>query len=77
MATRAVTLAVTLPSIGDELEVVELVRAAHEVWPYSNATRGNIDVLLTANGHGLEPADSLAADVPGATRAPRDAPSSP
>jgi Ohr subfamily peroxiredoxin len=53
--TLAVTLAVTLPSIGDELEVVELVRAAHEVWPYSNATRGTIDVLLTANGHGVSP----------------------
>ena len=29
---------------------VELVRAAHEVCPYSNATRGNIEVGLTANG---------------------------
>jgi organic hydroperoxide reductase OsmC/OhrA len=27
-----------------------LVTAAHEVCPYSNATRGNIDVSLTANG---------------------------
>jgi len=26
------------------------VRAAHQVCPYSNATRGNIDVTLTANG---------------------------
>jgi lipoyl-dependent peroxiredoxin len=57
----AVTLAVTLPSIDDELEAVELVRAAHEVCPYSNATRGNIDVLLTANGHGVEPAESATA----------------
>jgi organic hydroperoxide reductase OsmC/OhrA len=23
------------------------------VCPYSNATRGNIDVTLTANGHGI------------------------
>jgi len=30
---------------------VRLVVAAHEVCPYSNATRGNIDVALTANGH--------------------------
>jgi organic hydroperoxide reductase OsmC/OhrA len=28
----------------------ELVKAAHEVCPYSNATRGNIDVRLTVNG---------------------------
>ena len=29
---------------------VELVKAAHQVCPYSNATRGNIEVDLTANG---------------------------
>jgi lipoyl-dependent peroxiredoxin len=59
----AVTLAVSLPSIADAGEAVELVRAAHEVCPYSNATRGNIDVVLTANGHAVEPADrSLTAD---------------
>jgi osmotically inducible protein OsmC len=46
----AVTLAVTLPSVDDADEAVELVRAAHQVCPYSNATRGNIDVSLTANG---------------------------
>jgi organic hydroperoxide reductase OsmC/OhrA len=57
----AVTLAVTLPSIDDGVEAVELVRAAHQVCPYSNATRGNIDVLLTANGHAVEPAESAAA----------------
>jgi lipoyl-dependent peroxiredoxin len=45
----AVELHVTLPSIEGE-EAVELVRAAHKVCPYSNATRGNIDVVLTANG---------------------------
>lgn len=47
--TIAVELAVTLPSVGDE-EAVELVEAAHKVCPYSNATRGNIEVRLTANG---------------------------
>lgn len=47
--TIAVELAVTLPSIEGEA-AVDLVRAAHEVCPYSNATRGNIDVKLTANG---------------------------
>jgi osmotically inducible protein OsmC len=47
--TLSVELDVKLPSIeGDE--AVELVREAHKVCPYSNATRGNIDVKLTANG---------------------------
>jgi osmotically inducible protein OsmC len=46
----AVELDVTLPSVEDPDTAVELVRAAHKVCPYSNATRGNIDVKLTANG---------------------------
>jgi lipoyl-dependent peroxiredoxin len=46
----AVGLNVTLPGIEDPGTAVELVRAAHQVCPYSNATRGNIDVTLTANG---------------------------
>jgi len=46
----SVALDVTLPSVSDSAEAVELVRAAHQVCPYSNATRGNIDVALTANG---------------------------
>jgi lipoyl-dependent peroxiredoxin len=45
----SVSLDVRLPSVEDEL-AVELVREAHGVCPYSNATRGNIDVALTANG---------------------------
>jgi lipoyl-dependent peroxiredoxin len=45
-----VELDVTLPTVTDEQAAVELVRAAHKVCPYSNATRGNIDVTLTANG---------------------------
>jgi lipoyl-dependent peroxiredoxin len=49
-----VALAVTLPSVDDADEALELVRAAHQVCPYSNATRGNIDVSLTANGRGIE-----------------------
>ncbi|HEX3239645.1 MAG TPA: organic hydroperoxide resistance protein [Solirubrobacterales bacterium] len=49
----AVELHVTLPSVeGDE--AVELVREAHGVCPYSNATRGNIEVTLTANGAAVE-----------------------
>lgn len=46
----AVALNVTLPSIADAEQAVEVVRAAHEVCPYSHATRGNIEVTLTANG---------------------------
>jgi osmotically inducible protein OsmC len=46
----SVELDVTLPSVDDEGQAVDLVRAAHQVCPYSNATRGNIDVKLTANG---------------------------
>jgi osmotically inducible protein OsmC len=46
----AVELDVRLPSVDDSDVAVELVRAAHRVCPYSNATRGNIDVRLTANG---------------------------
>jgi Ohr subfamily peroxiredoxin len=47
--TVAVELAVALPSLSDE-DAAEMVRAAHRVCPYSNATRGNVDVVLTANG---------------------------
>jgi len=50
----AVELAVTLPAIDDPDKAVELVRAAHKVCPYSNATRGNIDVALTANGQPVD-----------------------
>ena len=46
----AVELDVTLPSVAEEDRAVELVQAAHRVCPYSNATRGNIEVKLTANG---------------------------
>jgi osmotically inducible protein OsmC len=46
----AVELDVTLPAIEDPAEAIELVRAAHRVCPYSNATRGNIDVTIMANG---------------------------
>jgi Ohr subfamily peroxiredoxin len=48
--TVAVALHVGLPSIEDPAAAIDLVRAAHKVCPYSNATRGNIDVELTANG---------------------------
>jgi osmotically inducible protein OsmC len=45
-----VELHVSLPSIEDADQAARIVAAAHEVCPYSNATRGNIDVALTANG---------------------------
>ncbi len=50
----AVELDVTLPAISDPAKAIELVRAAHRVCPYSNATRGNIDVALTANGRPVD-----------------------
>jgi lipoyl-dependent peroxiredoxin len=40
-------LRVELPSIADRAEAESLVAGAHEVCPYSNATRGNIQVTLT------------------------------
>jgi lipoyl-dependent peroxiredoxin len=46
----AVELDVTLPLIQDLDQAARLVSAAHRVCPYSNATRGNIEVMLTANG---------------------------
>jgi Ohr subfamily peroxiredoxin len=49
-----VELDVTLPSISDTDAAVDVVRKAHTVCPYSNATRGNIDVTLTANGAPVE-----------------------
>ena len=46
----AVELDVALPSVEDSETARELVAAAHQVCPYSNATRGNVEVALTANG---------------------------
>ena len=48
--TIAVELGVTLPQVSDPEQAAKIVAAAHKVCPYSNATRGNIDVKLTANG---------------------------
>jgi len=50
----SVALDVTLPAVPDAQEAVDVVRAAHEVCPYSNATRGNIEVALTANGQPVD-----------------------
>ena len=41
----AVKLSISLPGL-DDAQKKQLVEAAHQVCPYSNATRGNIDVEL-------------------------------
>ncbi len=41
----AVELDVAIPDVDHEI-AEQVVKAAHEVCPYSNATRGNIEVLL-------------------------------
>jgi Ohr subfamily peroxiredoxin len=50
----SVEMDITLPSIEDPAQAVQLVRDAHFVCPYSNATRGNIDVTFTANGQPVD-----------------------
>ena len=42
----AARLAISLPGM-DKATAQKLVDAAHQVCPYSNATRGNIDVTIT------------------------------
>ena len=44
----AVQLEVVIPDLPHE-QAVELANAAHQVCPYSNATRGNIDVDITVS----------------------------
>ena len=46
----AVALDLSIPSVDDHEMVAQLVREAHQVCPYSNATRGNIDVDLLLDG---------------------------
>lgn len=48
-----VALDVSLPAVADRETAAELVRGAHQVCPYSNATRGNIDVELLLDGAAL------------------------
>jgi lipoyl-dependent peroxiredoxin len=59
--TVAVELDVTLPQVEDPEQAAKIVAAAHQVCPYSNATRGNIDVKLIANGQPVEEVSSPAA----------------
>ena len=42
-------LEITLPKLTQQ-EAEALVAEAHRICPYSNATRGNVDVKLTAHG---------------------------
>ncbi|HYF27341.1 MAG TPA: organic hydroperoxide resistance protein [Baekduia sp.] len=49
-----VELDVRLPQVDDVEVAKEIVGKAHHICPYSNATRGNIDVALTANGEPVE-----------------------
>jgi osmotically inducible protein OsmC len=47
--TLRVDLNVTIPDV-DQATAEELVAAAHRACPYSNATRGNIEVVVRARG---------------------------
>jgi len=47
------TLDVVLPGITDPDLAKKIVEAAHGVCPYSRATRGNIEVALSANGEAV------------------------
>jgi osmotically inducible protein OsmC len=53
----AVGLDVSLPGISDAERAASIVAAAHEVCPYSNATRGNVEVTLKANGQPVPTAE--------------------
>lgn len=45
-----VELDISLPSIADTQQAIDLVRRAHQTCPYSAAIRGNVDVALMVNG---------------------------
>ena len=51
--TLSVSLDLHAPHLSTD-DAVELMARAHERCPYSNATRGNIDVRLTVDGAPLE-----------------------
>ena len=46
----AVTLDVNVPEV-DQQKAQELVEKAHQVCPYSNATRNNVEVTLNVTNH--------------------------
>jgi osmotically inducible protein OsmC len=45
-----VKLSVSLPDVSDPQQAADLIRAADQACPYSNALRGNVDVGLEVNG---------------------------
>ncbi|MDC5807073.1 organic hydroperoxide resistance protein [Vibrio europaeus] len=47
--TVSLAVSIELP----QEQALELVRVAHQVCPYSNAVRGNIDVEVTVNGQAI------------------------
>lgn len=49
----ALTVVLSIELELEQKAAADLVRAAHQVCPYSNAVRGNIDVKLIANGVAL------------------------
>ncbi|MGO9874852.1 MAG: organic hydroperoxide resistance protein [Acidimicrobiia bacterium] len=49
----AVTPDVQMPAVANRETAVDLVKGAHQVCPYSNATRGNIDVELRLDGEAM------------------------
>ncbi len=49
-----VTLDVSLPQVEDPELAEKIVRTAHTVCPYSNATRGNVEVALSVNAKALD-----------------------
>ncbi|WP_295894361.1 organic hydroperoxide resistance protein [uncultured Vibrio sp.] len=46
----ALTVSLSVELELDQEQAVQLVKTAHQVCPYSNAVRGNIDVKLAVNG---------------------------
>jgi lipoyl-dependent peroxiredoxin len=51
----AVELDVSLPSISEPADAAALVRKAHQICPYSRATRGNIETAFRVNGVAVPP----------------------
>ncbi|WP_413701468.1 organic hydroperoxide resistance protein [Psychromonas sp. KJ10-10] len=49
----ALTVSLSIELDLEQSEAVKLVETAHQVCPYSNAVRGNIDVKLSVNGEAL------------------------
>jgi osmotically inducible protein OsmC len=52
--TIAARLDVSLPQVTDDDAAVRIVASAHEICPYSNATRGNVEVALLVDGRPLD-----------------------